>query len=227
MAGDSLSEDAYHEAEAALARRGGRARLRLGADHLIGGLAATLLPMVMLCAAHHDLAEEKVASASSMSSSRRRSPASFWDIGEGSRCAARSPVCARNLDLKDPDGVPAMQAEVDLRVGRPALPAAQDGACHAQSVSLEIAAAVSHHRDRCEEGARTTSLQRAIAPRGKKLPKPDEPKSATPLAWSIGVDALTIHDGSFEQRDAPRRAQPRSWRCSRRSSSATPRPAMR
>ncbi len=106
-------------------------------------------------------------------------------------------LCAQDLELADPDGVPALRVEsLCISIDVPALLHKE---IHLLRVALEKPQ-LFLTREVGAAGEKTSSLQRALAPRSAA------PAAAAPnaiFAYAIIVDALAIHAGSFELRAQP------------------------
>ncbi|HKC61690.1 MAG TPA: translocation/assembly module TamB domain-containing protein [Myxococcales bacterium] len=106
-------------------------------------------------------------------------------------------ICADQVDLRDPDGNPALAADrVCLRVNPLALRANKVLVSDVQLVRprIDIAAVVE------PDGRRTTTLSRALAAR--RPPSETQPQSG-PFKWVIDVSRLQLEDGSIALRPAP------------------------
>jgi len=110
-------------------------------------------------------------------------------------------LCLHDVALDDADGVPAIRAKT-ICVELDALALAHKQV-HARSVFLE-GPEVFLTRELGADGEPTSSLVRAFSAR---VPKPEEPAEPSrqpgQIPVSIVADALVIHGGGFEMRDAP------------------------
>ena len=108
-------------------------------------------------------------------------------------------ICAEQVDLRDPDGNPALAADrICLRINPLALRLNRVLLSDVQLVRPRIDIAAVEE----EGGKRATTLSRALEPRTPKPPGEAQPQGES-FKWIIDVSGLQLDDGSIALRPAP------------------------